>query len=95
MTDADPQDDPVAVRRARIVRLSNAAQRVGYACFGAAIVVFAIGAVVGFTGAVVALVVAALVGATVTLAPAIVLGYAAKAAEREEREERQARERNN
>jgi hypothetical protein len=70
-----------------MLRLAEAGQRAGYACFGLAVVVFTVGAIRGFTSLSVTVVVAALVAASVTLAPAIVLGYAAKAAEREEREQ--------
>jgi hypothetical protein len=79
-------DDPVLARRARLARLANAGQRVGYGCFGVAMVVFVVGAIRGFTSLTVTVVVAALAVGSVTLAPAIVLGYAAKAADREERE---------
>ena len=86
-------DDPVRRRRARLLRLANAGQRTGYACFALAVVVFVVGAVRGFTGVEVTIVVAALVAGSITLAPAIVLGYAAKAAEREEREGLEERDR--
>jgi hypothetical protein len=61
-------------------------QRVGYALFGIAIVGFVAGFVVGFDGAFVAVVVTCLVLGSLVLAPAIVFGYAVKAAEREDRE---------
>jgi hypothetical protein len=51
-----------------------------------ALVAFIVGAVTDFTGAIVALVVSALVIGSVLLAPAIVVGYAVKAADREDRE---------
>lgn len=81
-----PPVDPVRVRRARIARLVEVGQRVGYGCFGVAVVAFVIGFAVGFTDAVVTLVVACLLVGSVILAPAIVFGYAVKAAEREDRE---------
>jgi len=79
--------DPVRARRARIARFTDMGQRVGYGCFGAAVVGFIVGEAAGFSGAVVAVVVAALVAGCIVLAPAIVLGYAVKAAEREDREQ--------
>ena len=88
-----PEPDPTLQRRARIARITGIANRVGYAMFGLAIVVFAYGAVTGFVPAVVTVVVAALAIGTATLAPAIVLGYAIKAAEREDRERAAARRR--
>jgi hypothetical protein len=81
-----PPSDPTIVRRARLARLGDLGQRVGYGLFGLAIVVFAYGAVTAFVSAVVTIVIASLVAGTITLAPAIVLGYAVKAAEREDRE---------
>lgn len=79
-------DDPVRARRARIARLTVLGQRVGYACFGVAVVAFVVGAIDGFGGAVVAVVVTALVVGSLVLAPAIVFGYGVRAAEREDRE---------
>ena len=81
-----PSPDPTVLRRARLARLGDLGQRIGYGLFGVAIVVFAYGAVTGFVPTIVTIVVAAMAAGTVTLAPAIVLGYAVKAAEREDRE---------
>jgi len=90
MTDSpEPQAtplDPVRARRARIARLSSTAQRIGYAMFAVAVVAFFIGFVTGFTDGVVTLIVAMLIAGSVLLAPAIVAGYAVKAAEREDAE---------
>ena len=79
--------DPVRARRARIARAVEVAQRVGYGLFGVAVVGFVVGFAVGFDGAHVAVVVTALLVGSAVLAPAIVLGYAVKAAEREDREQ--------
>ena len=81
-----PTRDPVLVRRARIARAAELGQRAGYGLFGLAVVVFVVGFATGFPGATVTLVVAALLVGSVLLAPAIVAGYAVKAAEREDRE---------
>jgi hypothetical protein len=81
-----PSSDPVRERRARIARLVAVGQRLGYGLFGLAIVGFVVGFAVGFSGAFVALVVTCIVVGSVVLAPAIVFGYAVKAAEREDRE---------
>ena len=62
------------------------ANRLGYLCFGIAIITFIIGFIVSFNGAVSAVVVASMIVGSVLLAPAIVLGYAVKAAERDDRE---------
>jgi hypothetical protein len=78
--------DPVRERRARIARVVVIGQRVGYGLFGIAVVAFVVGFAVGFSGAWVAVVVASIVVGSIVLAPAIVFGYAVKAAEREDRE---------
>ena len=78
--------DPIRERRARIARLVEVGQRVGYGLFGIAMVGFVIGFIVGFDGVFVTIVVASLLVGSAVLAPAIVFGYAVKAAEREDRE---------
>ena len=77
--------DPVLERRRRIAALVRTGQRVGYGLFGLAIVLFAVGLAVGFGGAVTPGIVASIVVGSIVLAPAIVFGYAVKAAEREDR----------
>lgn len=81
----DP-DDPVLAKRARISRLSELGQRLGYLLFGVAIVVFLVGFSIGYTDALVTVIVAALVVGSLVLAPAIVFGYGVRAADREDRE---------
>jgi hypothetical protein len=78
--------DPVLVRRARVARLCELGQRAGYTLFAVAVATFAIGAIRGFTSTFVDITVGALAAGSVLLAPAIVFGYAVKAAEREDRE---------
>ena len=78
--------DPVRERRARIARLVAIGQRVGYGLFAVAVVGFVVGFAVGFSGAFVTLVVTCILVGSIVLAPAIVFGYAVKAAEREDRE---------
>jgi TRAP-type mannitol/chloroaromatic compound transport system permease large subunit len=85
MTD-DPSVDPVIARRRRLARWADVGQRAGYLLFGLAIAVFVVGFVVGFSGGVVAAVVAMLAAGSVVLAPAIVVGYAVRAADRDDRE---------
>ena len=79
-----PSTDPILVKRARIARLVSVGQRVGYGLFGVAVVLFFVGLVAGYTQAVVDVIVACLVVGSLILAPAIIFGYAVKAAEREE-----------
>jgi hypothetical protein len=79
-------DDPVLARRQRIARLTEWGQRLGYGLFGLAVLLFAIGAAMGFRSPVVIAVTVCLATGSLVLAPAIVFGYAVKAAEREDRE---------
>ena len=85
-TGGSPSLDPVRARRARVARWTRVANRVGYGLLAAAVVLFFVALLTEFTSTLAALVIAALVGACVLLAPSIVLGYAVKAAEREDRE---------
>jgi hypothetical protein len=80
------QPDPVRARREQVAKWTLIANRVGYLLFGVAIAVFFIGFAIGFTGPLVAIVVGCMIAGSLLLAPAIVLGYAVKAAEREDRE---------
>jgi hypothetical protein len=79
------REDAVLRRRAQLGRLAAIGQRVGYLFLLLAVVAFFAGLAGSFAtwGTVV---VAAIAASTVTLAPAIVLGYAVKAAAREDRE---------
>jgi hypothetical protein len=78
--------DPVLDRRRRIAGLVDLGKRVGYGLFLVAIVLFFVGLAAGYNGAITGVIIAALVVGSVVLAPAIVFGYAVKAAEREDRE---------
>lgn len=84
MSGADP--DPVLLRRARIAHLVELGQRVGYGLFACCIVLFFVGFVIGFTSGVVSAIVIGLVAGSLVLAPAIVFGYAVKAADRADRD---------
>ncbi|MGI9604155.1 MAG: hypothetical protein ACR2QE_19915 [Acidimicrobiales bacterium] len=79
--------DPVHQRRARIARLVSLGQRTGYLLFAIAIVVFVIGAIVDFSDTIVSVIVVCLIVGSIVLAPAIVFGYAVKAADREDTEQ--------
>ena len=87
VTPPDPALDPVLDRRRRIARAVLVGQRVGYGLFGVAIVLFVVGLVADFGGIVGSGIVAAIVVGSIVLAPAIVFGYAVRAAEREDREQ--------
>ncbi|MET0728704.1 MAG: hypothetical protein ABWZ76_10460 [Acidimicrobiales bacterium] len=78
--------DPVRERRARIARLVEIGSRLGYGLFGMAIAAFVLGFFTGFDGLTGTLIVGGIVVGSLVLAPAIVFGYAVKAAERDDRE---------
>jgi len=79
--------DPVLVKRARIARWVLVGQRLGYGLFGLAMAVFVIGFIVGLAQWAVTLIVVCLVAGSIVLAPAIVFGYAVRAANRADREQ--------
>lgn len=81
---SDPTTDPVLVRRARIAKLVSIGQRLGYALFGVAMVAFFVGLVTEYSSTLTTLIVGCLLVGSAVLAPAIVFGYAVKAAERED-----------
>jgi hypothetical protein len=85
---SSPPPDPIRAKRERVARWSLLANRIGYLLFAVAVAVFVIGFAVGFTGALVTIVVVSMIVGSLLLAPSIVLGYAVKAAEREDRERR-------
>jgi hypothetical protein len=78
--------DPVRARRQRAARLAQLGQRVGYSLLGLALVLFGVALALDLPAGLVSAVVASLVVGSAVLAPAIVLGFAARAAEREDRE---------
>ncbi len=83
--DAGPTD-PVLVQRARMQRLAQTGQRFGYSLFGAAVVLFFVGFPTGFPSWLISAIIACLAVGSIVLAPAIVVGYGVKAADREDRE---------
>lgn len=78
-------EDPVLVKRQQMARLASLGQRIGYSLILLSIGALVLGLVTSldFWGPVM---VGGLALTTVTLAPAMVLGYAVKAAAREDRE---------
>jgi hypothetical protein len=78
--------DAVRVQREKVAKYTLLANRIGYLFFAVAIATFVIGFAVSFNGAVSAIVIGSVIAGSVLLAPAIVLGYAVKAAERDDRE---------
>jgi len=78
--------DPVLIKRARAARLADLGQRIGYTLFGVAIVGFFVGLATDFSSTIARLVVASIIGGSIVLAPAIIAGYAVKAATRDDLE---------
>lgn len=78
--------DPVRQRRARIDAWARVARRAGYAALAVSSAAVATGATTTFTPLLSSVATGALVAGSVLLAPAIVVGYAVKAAERDDRE---------
>lgn len=76
--------DPILRQRARAQRLASLGQRIGYGLYAVAVVAFFIGLVAGFTGTISAIVIGAIIVGSIFLAPAIVAGYAVKAAIRDD-----------
>lgn len=85
MSDSSDLNDPILVKRAKAARAASIGQRIGYLGFVIAVIAFVIGAVTEFNGAIVGIVIGSIVVGSIFLAPAIVLGYAVKAAEKEDR----------
>jgi hypothetical protein len=81
----DAAPDPVAVRRERIGRLAAAGRKLGFALYGLALIVAVVGLATTFTGAVAAAATACLIAGSLLLAPAIVVGYGVRAADRDDR----------
>ncbi len=78
--------DPIRARRQQIAHWTLVANRIGYLCFALAIVAFVLAFALGFNATMSALIIGMLIVGSILLAPAIVLGYAVKAAERDDRE---------
>jgi hypothetical protein len=79
-------DDPVRARRARFDRASRMGQRIGYSLYLVAVIAFFVGFATDFSTLIIVLVVGGLGVGSAFLLPAIIFGYAVKAAEREDRE---------
>lgn len=79
-------DDPILEQRERVRRLANTAKRVGYVLFLVSMVLFFVALATDLPESLVTGATVALIGGCVVLAPAILLGYAVKGAERDEAE---------
>ncbi|MBK5222712.1 MAG: hypothetical protein JJE52_07520 [Acidimicrobiia bacterium] len=78
--------DPVLQRRARLARIVSVAQRLGYGLFLVAIVAFVWGSVTSWSSTLTVVIIGSLLAGSIVLAPAIILGYAVKAADADDRE---------
>lgn len=78
--------DHVREQRARLARLAVMGKRVGYLLLAVAVAVFLAGLATTFSDTVSDIVVGCLIAGSVILAPAIILAYAARSAERQDRE---------
>lgn len=78
--------DPVRAQRTRVAAAVTMASRLGYGLFAAAMALFVVGFATRFTPGLATATVACLVAGCVVLAPAIILGYAVRSAERHDRE---------
>jgi hypothetical protein len=77
----------VLTRRAQVARLTVAGKRGGYTLYGVAMGTFFVGfATASFSTAITVVTIGSLVVGSMMLAPAIVLGYAVKAADRADRD---------
>lgn len=78
--------DPVLIKRARISRATSLAIRVGLGLYLLASVLFAVALIADFTSLLSAAITIALLLGSAVLAPAMVIHYAVKAADRADRE---------
>ncbi|MBA4813770.1 MAG: hypothetical protein H2035_09585 [Acidimicrobiales bacterium] len=83
MTENQPED-PILRSRERARSLANLGKRCGYGCFGAAVIVFLFHYYIEGSSVLTSITVALLIIGSLALAPAIILGYAANAADRED-----------
>jgi hypothetical protein len=80
--------DPILEQRARWRRVADGAKRVGYVLFLLSMVLFFVAFATGLPAGLITGATIALLAGCVVLAPAILLGYAVKGAERDEAERR-------
>tara|TARA_Y100001936_G_scaffold216654_1_gene228018 strand:- start:717 stop:989 length:273 start_codon:yes stop_codon:yes gene_type:complete len=77
-------EDPVLKTRERARNIANIGKRLGYSCYFSALVIFLINFYAASSPLWTSLTVASIIVGSLFLAPSIILGYAANAAEREE-----------
>jgi hypothetical protein len=83
-TEPNAPIDPVRARRAMVAKWNTIATKVGYALFAVAIVMFFVALATDFSSGKVTIITTSMIIGSVLLAPAIVVGYAVKAAEKDD-----------
>lgn len=78
--------DPVLVKRERVRRIATTAKRVGYVLFLASMALFFLALATDLSSGATSAATVALIAGCVVLAPAILLGYAVRGAERDDAE---------
>ncbi len=84
-TNTTPNPDPVLAQRASIARWVSRGQRLGYGAYALASLAFAQTVIWTPTTVAINVIVVCLVVGSIVLLPAIIFGYAVKAAERHDR----------
>jgi len=83
-TEPNSAADPVRARRALVAKWNAIATKIGYALFAVAIVMFFVALATDFSSGKVTIITTSMIIGSVLLAPAIVVGYAVKAAEKDD-----------
>ncbi len=78
--------DPVRAQRRRIDRWASRIRRTGFLAFGASLALLVIGAATELGDTLAAVIIALVIVGSILLLPAIIVGYAVRAAERHDRE---------
>ena len=78
--------DPVLVQRERVRRIANVAKRIGYVLFLASMVLFFVALATDLPSGLTAAAAVTLIAGCIVLAPAILLAYAVRGAERDDHE---------
>ena len=82
--DVPAPHDPVRARRATVAKWNAIATKVGYLLYAVAMVMFFVALLTDFSSGKVTIITASLIVGSILLAPAIVIGYAVKAAEKDD-----------
>ena len=86
--DSSTTSDPVLLQRAAVLQWCDRGQRLGYLCFALSMVVFTVGFIAQFPQWMVTTIIVLMAIGSAVFLPAVIFGYAAKAAEKEDRGEK-------